>query len=83
MVAVRLKRDAGRLVVPHPRREGERGEVELAGAAAGRLEIVPERSRQAVGEVRVAVQCLRASGRLLETELAQQLDVRGRVEAVE
>src|SRR6478736_7059656 len=46
VIAVRLERDAGRVVVSHARREGEGREVELAWAAARRLEVVPEWPRQ-------------------------------------
>src|SRR4029077_19247083 len=81
MVAVRLQCDAGRRVVPHPRRKRERGEIELARSAARRLEVVPERPGRAVGEVRVAVQRLPPTRRLPQAELAQQLDVGGRLEA--
>src|SRR6478609_8458087 len=38
VIPVRLERDAGCVVVPHPRREGKRREIELARAAARRLE---------------------------------------------
>ena len=82
MVAVGLQRDARGVVAAHPRRQGERGEVELARPPAGRLEVVPERARQAVREMRVSVQRLRAARRLPQAELAQELDVGGRLEAL-
>ena len=83
MVAVRLERDARRVVVPHLVGQRERREVELARAAAGRLEVVPERARQAVGEVRVSVDRLPRPGRLTQAELAEEFDVGRRLEVVE
>jgi len=59
--------------------QDERGKVVLAGAAAGRLQVVPygpSRGRDAVEQVRVSVQRLGVR-QLPRCELAQQLDVGG------
>ena len=77
MVAIRFEGDARGVVVADPSRERERREVELSRAAAGGLEVVPERPRQAVREMGVAVQRLRPTGRLSQSELPQKLDVGG------
>src|SRR5919201_3246720 len=55
VIAVSLERDAGCVVLSYPCGEGKCREIELTRAAARRLEVVPERPRQAVGEVRVTV----------------------------
>ena len=71
MVAVCLERDARGLVGANLVGKGQRRQVELARAAARRLEVVPERPRQAVGEVRVSMDRLRPPGGLPQAELPQ------------
>src|SRR6476661_5524374 len=83
VLAVCLEGYARRLVVAFEVGERERREVKLPRAAAGRLEVVPQRAGQAVPEVRVAVDSLGRTSDAPSPELAEELDVPGGLEAVE
>jgi len=62
-VTALFERDPRRVVGTHCVGKRERSEIELARSTTRRLEVVPERARQAVGKVRVAVDRLHRAAR--------------------